>query len=199
MPNLSSTCRRILSQGLSQLRCSQSPPKDLLPWLENRHSLTQQLQQYCSDRIRVVVLSEENGFPDADERRLLQLPSRSGAYIRQIRLMCGSLPVVYARTVVPHSSLTGKERRLRHIGTGSLGAVLFAHRRMQPGLRELRCVLAGSRLYRVAVAGISQESSLIWGRRSIFYLDCKPLLVSEYFLPKFVASISAQEQSQSYE
>ena len=167
------------------------PPKDLLPWLESRDSLTQQLQQYCHEQVSVVVVSEKNGMPDAHERRLLNLPFRSGVFVRQIRLMCGSEPVVYARTVVPRLSLTGKERRLRYVGTRSLGALLFAHRRMRPGPRELTYVEAGSRLHSAAIAGISQEAPIIWGRRSIIYLDDKPLLVSEYFLPKFVALIAS--------
>ncbi len=41
----------------------------------------------------------------------------------------------------------------------------------------------GQRLFHTATARLKADPPSIWGRRSVFYLHDKPLLVSEIFLP----------------
>ena len=85
-------------------------------------------------------------------------------------------------------------RVLHRDGAGSvsrsgsrLGAMLFADRGMQRGVVELARIRPRETLYTDAVRDPSQARGDIWGRRSIFRLAHKPLLVSEIFLPDFPA------------
>jgi chorismate--pyruvate lyase len=45
----------------------------------------------------------------------------------------------------------------------------------------------GHPLYAAAVQGLSSRPAAVWGRRSVFWINDKPLLVSEIFLmPKTI-------------
>ena len=107
------------------------------------------------------------------------------AIIRQVQLLCDEQPRVYARTVIPMSSLRGRLRRLARLGAQPLGAMLFADRGMRRGVVELARIRPGETLYADVVRDPQQAHGEIWGRRSIFRLAHKPLLVSEIFLPGF--------------
>lgn len=117
------------------------------------------------------------------ERRVLRVRRRQLALIREVRLLCDEVPWVFARTVIPRTTLTGSERRLAHLGERPLGAVLFADPRMQRGAVEVARLEPGSGLHHHALQGTDGSVDALWGRRSVFRLGRKPLLVSEIFLP----------------
>ena len=167
-------------------------PAGLSDWLLDRASLTLRLQQLCpgetSRGFRVKVLSQLRGIPRLDEAQALAMQPRELAVIRQVLLMCGRQPWIYARTVIPVSSLRGKLQRLTGLGTRPLGGVLFADPGMRRGKVELAEILPGQALYAAATARGRHRPAAIWGRRSVFRLSGKPLLVSEIFLPDFPAA-----------
>jgi len=90
---------------------------------------------------------------------------------------------VFARTIIPHATLTGEEKHLGHLQNKPLGAVLFAEPTMRRSEVEVAEIKPGQRLYHTATSRLSTNPKSIWGRRSVFYLHHKPLLVSEIFLP----------------
>jgi len=169
-----------------------SIPRDLSDWLLDRESLTLRLQQLCpgiSPRgFRVQVLSQMQAMPRLDETQALAMQPREMAVIRQVLLMCGRQPWVYARTVIPVSSLRGKLQQLTGLGTRPLGGVLFADPGMRRGTVELAEILPGQAVFAAATAHTQHQPASIWGRRSVFWLSGKPLLVSEIFLPDFPAA-----------
>ena len=57
---------------------------------------------------------------------------------------------------------------------------------MQP--RELAEIFPGQAVFAAATAHTRHQPASIWGRRSVFWLSGKPLLVSEVFLPDFPAA-----------
>ena len=159
-------------------------PPELVHWLLDPASLTLRLQQLCGAQFRVRVLGQGWGVPRLDESQALGMAGRARAIIRQVQLMCDDTPWIYARTVIPATSLRGRLQRLAHLGTRPLGAMLFADRGMQRGVVELARLVPGQALF----ADAMQRGSLartIWGRRSVFRIDSLPLLVSEIFLPGF--------------
>jgi chorismate--pyruvate lyase len=141
---------------------------------------------------RVKVLSQIRGRPRKDEARVLGMRRGGVAIVRQVQLLCDEQPRVYARTVIPVSSLEGRLRRLARLGERPLGAMLFADRGMRRGVVELARIRPGETLYADAVRDPWQASGVIWGRRSIFRLGHKSLLVSEIFLPGFPATEAAR-------
>jgi len=158
---------------------SKHVPVDIQTWLFDPASLTARLKQKCRADFRVEVLSQVIQKPRLDEFEVLGMEAGSYALVRQVRLCCGHACWVYARTVIPFSTLKGKQRVYANLGTRPLGAMLFADRTMQRD-EVMVTALYGSQL--PAGLGLA-EDDLVWGRRSVFRVAGKPLLVSEYFLP----------------
>jgi chorismate--pyruvate lyase len=178
-------------QSHKRYRCSDIPP-DLCSWLLDPESLTLRLQQLCPDRFEVRVIAQQRGRPAHNEAQVLGMRRGSHALIRQVQLLCGGKPWIFARTVIPISSLRGRLKRLAHLGTRPLGGVLFADPGMRRGVVELACILPGQALYTAATAHLRQRPGAIWGRRSVFVINRKQLLVSEVFLPAFPAASTAR-------
>ena len=162
-------------------------PDALRPWLLDDTSLTRRLQSVCQGRFRVEVLSQGWERPMLSEARALKVRNSQLAMVRQVRLYCDNEPWVFARTIIPLSTLRGRQRRLAHLGSKPLGAVLFADPRMQRSPLEIVRINPGQRLFHRALGSSSSHCDAIWGRRSIFYLEQRPLLVSEIFLPDLPA------------
>jgi chorismate--pyruvate lyase len=160
-------------------------PTDLVHWLLDPASLTLRLQQLCGSRFHVRVISQGWGRPRRDEARALDMTGRERTIIRQVQLMCADHAWIYARTVIPATSLRGRLRRLAHLGTRPLGAMLFADPGMQRGEVELARILPGQELFTDATQAADDGTAAIWGRRSVFRITGRPLLVSEIFLPGF--------------
>jgi chorismate--pyruvate lyase len=54
---------------------------------------------------------------------------------------------------------------------------------MQRGQVQLAQIPAGNPVYNRAMDSLQQRADNLWGRRSVFRLDGKPLIVAEIFLP----------------
>jgi chorismate--pyruvate lyase len=159
-------------------------PAGVRGWLLDRASLTQRLIAACTnDTFRVEVIHQGWGRPMVNEAHALGLAPSAHALIRQVYLCCGAQRWVYARTVMPATTLTGPRRRLRTLRSRSLGAVLFADPTMTRGEVEVVRLTPRDKLHhylRDHQPGLPAE---VWGRRSVFRLGGAPLLVSEIFLP----------------
>lgn len=157
-------------------------PASLRGWLLDRGSLTQRLIDASGGEFRVEVLSQHMALPLLSEANALGLPTRQRAVVREVILYGGGEPWVYARSIIPVKTLTGRLRSLRTLYNRPLGALLFNDKTMQRGDIEITCMNTESHLQ----PSLPQDiKGTVWGRRSVFYLDQKPLLVSEMFLPKF--------------
>lgn len=159
-------------------------PEQYLSWLLDTSSLTQRIVAACGGQFRVQVIEQVWQRPFADERRRLGLRNDARALVRQVRLLCNDEPWVYARTVIPRTTLSGRERRLARLGTRPLGAALFADPTMTRDAVEVVQLTSGQALFDIATLGVTSNAAEIWGRRSVFRLSGKPLLVSEIFLSK---------------
>jgi len=167
---------------LSQLRW-RSPAVWPRSWLADDRSLTRRLQAACGPGFRVHVLYQGWGRPASGEARLLGMRRGEAAILREVELCCGKAVWVFARTVMPARSLRGPLRRLARLGERPLGAVLFSHRAMRRGPAQTVRLLPRHALFQTATASLSRRPAELWGRRSLFFLSGRPLLVSEIFLP----------------
>ena len=166
-------------------------PRPLSSWLLDTASLTLRLQQLCPGEFRVRVLSQQIGRPTLDEVRALDKKADTRAIIRQVQLLCDGQPWIYARTVIPLTSVRGRLRRLVHLGTRPLGGMLFADPGMRRDIVELACIRKGEDLYATATRSLQVKPATVWGRRAVFRIAHKPLLVTEVFLPSFPADTAA--------
>jgi chorismate--pyruvate lyase len=156
---------------------------EVISWLGDQGSLTSRLMDFCPGQFSVRVLSQRWVKPKIDEAKLLDIPFRQTVLLRQVQLLCGETVCVYARSIIPLKTMTGKHRRLRYLGNRPLGAYLFANPDLRRDRQQLARIAKKDPLFKIATSDSDQSCEQIWGRRSLFIIDDKPLLVSEFFLP----------------
>ncbi|WP_041521802.1 chorismate--pyruvate lyase family protein [Gilvimarinus agarilyticus] len=159
-------------------------PPAIKPWLFDDGSLTAKLRKRSAGQLQVQVLRQYWGQPTLSERRTLQL-GRGRALIREVLLLGPNATAwVYARSVFPAASLTGRLRHLRKLANRPLGGFLFSHRQLGRSPMQIAQLPPHERLIPPSVQG----DDMLWGRRSKFFLFGKSLLVSEVFLPALLDS-----------
>ncbi len=158
-------------------------PTDRLHWLLDTASLTHRVRQTCRGQFRVRVLSQGWGKPLRSEVRLLRLRRGERCLVREVQLLCDERSWVFARTIIPTRTLSGPQRRLAHLGNRPLGAFLFADPSMRRGTVQIAALSARHGMFARATHNLRRCPAQVWGRRSVFHVGGKPLLVSEFFLP----------------
>ncbi len=166
-----------------EMLLKQNIPKDISPWLFDQGSLTRRIIFHCENKFKVELLSLKWQRPMLNEAMRLGVHAESYALIREVLLYCGDQPWVYARSVLPKTTLTGKRRILGKLGNRPLGEILFSDPSIQRDALEIAEIKKGQRMYHNATACLNNKPDFLWGRRSVFYLHQKPLLVNEVFLP----------------
>ncbi len=159
---------------------------DYRNWLLDKASLTRRLQS-LKQGFRVLPLSVAYAKAGYDEVALVTMPLRCHALIRDVQLLCGGAPAVYAHSVLPRASLRGTWQGLGKLGSRPLGATLFADARIARTPLEFRKLTRTHPLYRQAVAGMQQAPRQLWARRSVFRLKHASILVTEVFLPQVLS------------
>jgi len=150
-------------------------------WLTDDGSLTTRLIAQQRGEFRVQRLYQGWQVPLPSERKLLAVPARQLALVREVALWQGDEAVVFARSVFPVSSLAGRLGHLRRLQNKSLGAILFRNPRMYRQPFEL-AHMPGDSAY--LPEHLRQEQP-VWGRRSRFDISGASLMVSEVFLHPF--------------
>lgn len=149
----------------------------LRKWLLYSNSMTVCLQQACAQTMTVEVLAQGWARTHRAESRLLELPIRQYAYVREVALHGNKEPWMLARTVIPISSLRGKARCLQfELNERPLGELLFRDYTLRRSPFELNAM-----------------NEMTWARRSIFTFKGYPILLTEIFLPSLIAHCSRYE------
>jgi chorismate lyase len=155
---------------------------DLAPWLRDRGSLTQRIQQRCT---HFAVRGVRSGLARIalDESGLLGIAPQQLAYSREVFLYADDQPVVFAHSSLAREHLRSAWSAVRTLGNKPLGALLFAHPLVERKPLHYKALRNTHPLYQRAVAVLSDRPHRLWARRSLFYLHEAPLLVTEVFLP----------------
>jgi len=151
-------------------------------WLRDSGSLTRRLRAACP-AFAVRRLAQGPGRPNLDEAPVLGLSRGQRAVLRDVLLLCGNTPLVYAHTVIPRSGMAGPWASLAHLGNRPLGEALFSDPRITRHPLESRRLDARHPLYRAAVHHLADVPRYLWARRSRFTLEGHSILVTEVFLP----------------
>ncbi|GAA3971612.1 chorismate--pyruvate lyase family protein [Allohahella marinimesophila] len=149
---------------------------DELRWLLDRGSLTARLKRRA-ETFRVIRLASETRSIYNHERRIFASACNvrvHTAIVREVILCCDGHAAVYARTVIPWSSLAGSNRRLLTLNERPLADVLFSGCGVARGDIEVAQV-------RTSMPG----SERLHARRSLFFPNQKPILVAEFFAGDF--------------
>ncbi|MGB0128858.1 MAG: chorismate lyase [Rhodocyclaceae bacterium] len=155
-------------------------------WLVHVGSLTARLRQ-CCDEFRVVVLRQRLELPSEDEQPGLSLRRGEVAWVREVLLLCGGRPVVFAHSVLPRRCVRGGWHLLAGLGARPLGAILFSDPRIRRLPFAFQKLDSRDPLYHRAEAAARDFGgavpSELWARRSLFCRGGRPILVTEAFLP----------------
>ena len=161
-------------------------PLSLRDCLLDTGSLTSRLARYCKGNFNLRLKGQVWQRPLPEETNALQLRRGSYALVREIYLQCDDIPWVYGRSIIPAQTCTARERRLAFWGQRSLGNYLFSGRNIRRSEFEIAMIPPRDRLFHLAGKGMASNNSPLWGRRSIFYIRNKPLLVVEVFLDNLI-------------
>jgi chorismate--pyruvate lyase len=143
---------------------SQPIPEAYLHWLFLPGSLTAELRQHA-DTFSVEVLAEEH---ITTTQVISGIHLETAFFSRQVALKNNKTPWVMAHTLIPESSLQQGLEELTHLSNRPLGELLFADPEVKKDNNEITFF------------------DNIWGRRSRYWLQGLPLIVSEYFLPELI-------------
>jgi len=136
-------------------------------WLLEQDSLSRRFQRHCN-HFRVSLIEQLNIGKSQlldDERALI---GDVDCLLRKVVLMGDGTPWVFARTLIPLSTLTGQESDLEQLGEMPLGFRVFTDR--------------SARRDALVVANVGTDDMPQWARRSRLWINGKPLLVAELFL-----------------
>ncbi|MET0066516.1 MAG: chorismate lyase [Candidatus Thiodiazotropha sp.] len=159
-------------------------PSPVQSWLTDTGSLTRRVIQHCDGGcFRVRLLRQEWGRALNSERQVLGMRPGLLALIRDVVLACDETPWVFARTLIPVTTLQGSARRLMQLGERPLGAVLFSDPKVSRGTTQIARLHPGNMLFDIAREQLTATPEYLWGRRTLFYIGKRPLLVNELFLP----------------
>lgn len=165
----------------------------LSDWLLDPNSLTARLKSHSTE-FNVKVLGQRIE-PCSKEDACEIILEGSQVLVREVILFCDDRPQVFARSLLPLTSLTGEEQALANLGEQPLGQVIFS----KPNLCR-KAIEVGQFDHQSTVAQLVKTLELemtesLWGRRSLFYLDEKPLVVAEVFLPHSLAYMQQEDVS----
>ncbi|MEH6453085.1 MAG: chorismate lyase [Psychromonas sp.] len=150
-------------------------------WLFDHNSLTQKLQSKCQ-KFHVEVKQQLSVTP-SEMSLSCYFAAEDKVLVREVLLYCDGVPVVFAQTEIPFSTLTDEQAALAEIGTRSLGDVLFRDPSLKRAEIEVAEFTLGSEMHQLCQQLGQTADFSLWGRRSVFHINNKPLLVSEVFLP----------------
>lgn len=154
-------------------------------WLFDQGSLTRRLTELADGQFSVLPLVEGWQVLRSDECLALQLPAGSQGWVREVYLRGHGQPWVFARSVAARSALEGSELDLAHLGTRSLGELLFSDQAFTRG--PLHACLYPADWLPNAV-----HREQLWARRSDFSRGALTLLVVEVFLPSLWQHVASR-------
>lgn len=153
---------------------SMVPSAILRQWLQDEGSLTKQLTALSANQFQVKLVSE--AWVHLVQSDLLGQFGPVGQghrfWSRKVLLLGKGEEWVAAHTLIPEHSFLSPLQQVMRLQSKPLGEFLFSH----PDLLRSEMVFTPA-----AEQG--------WGRRSLFFLYQKPVMVAEFFLPALIATL----------
>ena len=162
-------------------------PVNVHSWAYESGSLTQRLRNYYGSSVAVKILFHRWQTPFLSERRFLKLSEHHYSLIREVLLHVNDKPLILARTIIPSATIKTAKSNLSKLGTRPLGEVIFSYPKLERIAMDVTLIeLSTWTPTVIEQAGIIQP---IWGRRTIYAIEHKRMLVSEFFLPEVIRNL----------
>lgn len=156
-------------------------PENVQSWTYEPGSLTQRLRDYYGDAIGVKILLQRWNTPFLSERRLLKLHENKYSLIREVLLHADGKPLILARTIIPAKTIKVAKSNLAHLGNRPLGEVIFSYPKLER--IEMDVTLIDPPTWTQSAIVEANIDQPIWGRRTVYAIAQRQMLVSEFFLP----------------
>jgi chorismate lyase len=157
-------------------------PENVQSWTYESGSLTQRLRNFYGDGVAVKILLQRWHTPFLSERRLLKLPEHHYSLTREVLLHANGKPLILARTIIPAATVKTAKSNLSKLGNRPLGEIIFSYPKLERIAMDVTLIDPSTWTQpALAEAGINQS---IWGRRTVYAIAHKQMLVSEFFLPE---------------
>ncbi|MEE9356046.1 MAG: chorismate lyase [Methylococcaceae bacterium] len=165
----------------NRLGSYQSIPGDIQSWIYEKKSLTQRLKKHYGQTFAVNVVYQDWAKPYLSESMQLYESNRHYCLVREVVLLAGETPLIMARTIIPRSTLQGSQRILSRLGNRPLGEVIFSYPKLQRLALDV-AQLDSSHQCQVP-ENFTDQPDQVWGRRTLYSISGRHLLVCEFFLP----------------
>jgi chorismate--pyruvate lyase len=138
----------------------------ILSWLSESGPITNRIK--LSQEFELELLNDEIDEISKEEELFLNSVSKTFR-VRRVILLGNKTPVVYAKSVIPTSTIENGLSSLGKIGNAPLGDILFT-----PGVF--------TKLDMVCASFLSKEKNVYWGRKIKYSVNSEPISVMEIFL-----------------
>lgn len=138
----------------------------ILSWLSESGPITNRIK--LSQKFELELLNDEIDEISKEEELFLNSVSETFR-VRRVILLGNNTPVVYAKSVIPSSTIENGLSSLGKIGNAPLGDILFT-----PGVF--------TKLEMVCASFLSEEKNVYWGRKIKYSVNSEPISVMEVFL-----------------
>lgn len=162
-------------------------PENVQSWTYESGSLTQRLRSFYGDAIAVKILLQRWHKPFLSERRLLKLPGHQYSLIREVLLYANGKPLILARTIIPAATIKAAKNNLSHLGNRPLGEIIFSYPKLERMTMDVTLINPFT-WTQPALAEVTINQP-IWGRRTVYAIAHKQMLVSEFFLPEVLGIV----------
>jgi chorismate--pyruvate lyase len=157
-------------------------PENVQSWTYESDSLTQRLRDFYGTSVAVKILLQRWQTPFLSERRLLKLPEHQYNLTREVLLHANGKPLILARTIIPAATVKTAKSNLSKLGSRPLGEIIFSYPKLERIAMDITLIDRSTWTQSaIAEVGINQP---IWGRRTVYAIAHKQMLVSEFFLPE---------------
>lgn len=158
-------------------------PEPVQSWTYEAGSLTQRLRATYGDSVTVKVLFQGWRVPFLSERKLLKLPEQLLCLNREVLLHADGKPLILARTIIPAATIKIASS-LAHLGTRPLGEVIFSYSKLERIAMDVALTSPANWTQSALTLGNIEQP--IWGRRTVYAIKHRAMLVSEFFLPEIL-------------
>ena len=90
-------------------------------------------------------------------------------------------PLILARTIIPAKTIKVAKSNLAHLGSRPLGEVIFSYPKLER--IEMDVTLIDPPTWTQPAIAEGHIDQPIWGRRTVYAIAQRQMLVSEFFLP----------------
>ncbi|OTE98010.1 chorismate--pyruvate lyase [Crenothrix sp. D3] len=153
-------------------------------WTYESGSLTQRLRATYGNAVAVKVLFQQWRVPFLTERQSLGLHEQRVCLTREVLLHANGKPLILARTILPSATIKIANRSLSKLGTRPLGEVIFSYPHLERIAMDVSLINPNEWTTRAVDVGHIQQP--IWGRRTVYAIKHRQMLVIEFFLPNIL-------------